>query len=78
MAYISNKEGKLIRDIRRQRSKLDYGKIIQDLDEIKDQLNAWEASFLENIKGFMKLSEKQKRALETMYAKYLEKSQRWK
>lgn len=76
MVHISSKEEKIIGDIRRRRSKLDYDKIIQDLDGIKDKLNAWEASFLENIKGFIKFSEKQKRALEIMYAKYLEKSYR--
>lgn len=76
MDIISSKEEKLIRDIRRRHSKLDYDKIIQDLEGVKDKLTAWEVSFLESIKNFIKFSEKQKRAIENMYAKYLEKQQK--
>jgi hypothetical protein len=74
MKHIDYKEEAIIREMRRQRSKLDYPDIINRLEET--DINAFERNFIDSIIEQGRedsMSPAQKKVIEKMYAKYLEK-----
>ena len=67
---ISAKEEKILKDMRRRRSKLNYDDIVENLKGCN--LNSFERSFIESVSTFSFWSAKQKKVIEKMYAKHLE------
>lgn len=77
MTHISPQEENIIKEMRRQRSKLDYEEIIQTLQQKHNDLNNWEQEFIMSLTiSGTSLSPAQKKALERMYAKYLEENKK--